>query len=223
SIIGPNGAGKSTLLRLLVRMEEPQSGLIAIDGTPLSRYTLPDLRRQIAVVWQEYTLMRGTVWDNVTFGLPEVSFEAVEEAMRLCGLDALVRDLPAGYQTEVAEWGANLSGGQRQRIAIARALVRNTPIVILDEATSQIDVESERQLLRALCVRLRGRTVLFATHRLATAAVADRVLVLEHGRLTAQGTHEYLVTENDAYRRLMELSTASQTTRHYQTLADLRA
>ena len=183
AIVGPSGAGKSTLLRLLVRMGQPMKGQILLDGAPISHFTLRDLRRQVAVVWQEVNLLKGTLWENLTFGLGDVPHDLVDEAVRICRLEALIRDLPRGYHTEVAEWGASLSGGQRQRIVLARALIRNAPIFLLDEATSQIDAETEGQILEDLFNSYRDRTIILVTHRLSTARLTDRILVLDAGRL----------------------------------------
>ncbi len=204
AIVGPSGSGKTTLLRLLARLEVHERGRISFDGVPIEDIGLTDLRRQVSVVWQDAGLLRGNIWDNVTTGLADVDAASVEEVMALCQLDELVRSLPEKYQTPIAEWGASVSAGQRQRLAIARALVRQTPILLLDEATANIDVETEARLLGALFTRARerGQTVVFVTHRLAWARHADRICVVEAGRLTAIGTHEQLLRESPPYQRL---------------------
>jgi len=202
AIVGPSGAGKSSLLRLVTRMEEPDTGQLYLDGVPAASVSIPDLRRQVSVVWQEFALMQGTIWDNLTMGAEEPSRERVDDAVRLCRLESLVAGLPDGYQTSVAEWGATLSGGQRQRMAIARALIRDTPVLLLDEATSNVDMQTETEILRDLFARVQGKTVLFVTHRVATAALADQVVVIEAGRVMGTGTHTELMRDCEAYRQL---------------------
>ena len=202
SIVGPNGAGKSSVLRLICRLAEPTAGSIAIDGIPLTAYPLADLRRQMAAVWQDATLMSGTIWDNLTVGLEEVDRVVVDRAIDLCRLNPFLAALPDGYDTPVAEWGATLSGGQRQRLAIARALIRDTPILLLDEATSQLDVELEADLIRDVLRERPNRTALIVTHRMTAAGLADKVCVLEAGGLGAVGTHRQVLFTSDRYRRM---------------------
>lgn len=202
AVVGPSGAGKSSLLRLLTRLEEPESGEVLVDGVPVTGISLPDLRRQVTVVWQEASLLRGTVWENLTLGAPEATRTEVAEAVRLCRLEELVAGLPEGYDTPIAEWGASLSGGQRQRLALARALIRDTPVLLLDEATSNVDVQTENEILRDLFSRGGERTVVFVTHRVQTAALADRVCLIEGGRVAAVGTHAELLHESELYRRM---------------------
>jgi ABC-type bacteriocin/lantibiotic exporter with double-glycine peptidase domain len=202
AVVGPSGAGKSSLLRLVTRMEEPDGGQVFVDGTPITAFSLADLRRQVSVVWQEFSLMQGTVWENLTLGTENPTRAAVDDAVRLCRLDALIADLPDGYETNVAEWGATLSGGQRQRMAIARALVRDTPVLLLDEATSNVDMQTETEILRDLFVRVGGKTVIFVTHRVQTAALADQICVIEGGRVVGVGTHAELMRDCETYRLL---------------------
>lgn len=221
AVVGPSGAGKSSLLRLLCRMAEPERGRLTLDGAPLAAVPLADLRRQVGVVWQEVAMLRGTVWDNLTVGLDPAEpglAERVHEAAGVCRLDALLRDLPDGYATPVAEWGATLSGGQRQRVAIARALVRNPPVLLLDEATSQVDVETEEEILRELFVRGRDRAVLFVTHRVGTAALADQVCVLEEGRVAGLGPHRELAATCEPYRRLLRAAGGAAESRPLRVL-----
>jgi len=173
-----------------------------VDGWALTALPLSDLRRQMAVVWQEFALMQGTVWENLTLGTPDATLEQVEDAVRLCRLDGLLEGLPNGYETSVAEWGATLSGGQRQRMAIARALVRDTPVLLLDEATSNIDMQTETEILRDLFTRVGGKTVVFVTHRVQTATLADQICVIDAGRVAGVGTHADLMRDCEPYRRL---------------------
>jgi ABC-type bacteriocin/lantibiotic exporter with double-glycine peptidase domain len=202
AIVGPSGAGKSSLLRLVLRMEEPDSGQVFIDGSPVTTLPMVDLRRQVSVVWQEFALMQGTIWDNLTLGSENASRAAVDDAVRLCRLETLVAELPNGYETSVAEWGATLSGGQRQRMALARALIRDTPVLLLDEATSNIDMQTETEILRDLFSRLADKTVIFVTHRVQTAALADQIVVVEAGRIVGVGPHAELMQGSETYRAL---------------------
>jgi len=202
AVVGPSGAGKSSLLRLITRMEEPDSGQVFVDGSPVTSMPLADLRRQVSVVWQEFALMQGTVWENLTLGTESPTRARVDDAVRLCRLDGLVADLPDGYETNVAEWGATLSGGQRQRMAIARALVRDTPVLLLDEATSNVDMQTETEILRDLFARVGGKTVIFVTHRVQTAALADQICVIDAGRVVGVGTHADLMRDCEPYRVL---------------------
>ncbi|MEJ2298902.1 MAG: peptidase domain-containing ABC transporter [Woeseiaceae bacterium] len=202
AIVGPSGAGKSTLLKLLCRIEDPTAGNISYGGRDVTRMALPDLRRQVAMVWQDASLLQGTVWENLVLARETASEIAVQQAVQLCHLERLVADLPMGYETPIAEWGASLSGGQRQRLAIARALIQDTPVLLLDEATSSVDVDTEIDILRQLFVRDLNKTILFTTHRLANVVLSDRVAVLLDGRLAAFGPHETLLEECDAYRKM---------------------
>ncbi|HVG43105.1 MAG TPA: ABC transporter ATP-binding protein [Longimicrobium sp.] len=202
SIVGPSGAGKSSLLRLVLRLEEPDHGEVRMDGRPISEISLPDLRRQVSVLWQEVGLMRGTLWENLTLGADDPSELRVDDAVRLCRLDELVAGLPQGYETPVGEFGATLSGGQRQRLALARAIIRDAPVLLLDEATSNVDMSTEGEILRDLFARMQGKTVIFVTHRVPTAAMADQVVVVAEGRVVAAGTHAELMQESEVYRQL---------------------
>jgi ABC-type bacteriocin/lantibiotic exporter with double-glycine peptidase domain len=209
AVVGTSGAGKSTLLRLICRVAEPTKGLIRVDGYAIDRFPLGEYRRQVGVVWQEPTMLRGTIWENLTFGRADAPAQSeVDEVVRACRLDSLIDGLPGGYDTPVAEWGATVSGGQRQRFAIARALLRETPILLLDEATSQVDVRTEEELWRAVLPRIRNKTVIFVTHRMATAALADRILVLDGGRIIGKGSEQELLRDNVAYRSLSNSSEA---------------
>lgn len=218
AIVGPSGAGKSTLLRLLNRIDEPDEGRILFDEEPAQSIALRDLRRQIAVVWQDVQLVRGTVWDNLVLGIDPPPREAVESVVRVCQLDTFIRGLPDGFDSPIAEWGASLSGGQRQRMAIARAVLRDAPILLLDEPTSNLDVETEVDLLRGLLGALRGRTVIFTTHRITNTEFADRVLMLEAGRLAGDGTHQELLERSEGFRRMRAAAMAGDEARRLRVI-----
>jgi ABC-type bacteriocin/lantibiotic exporter with double-glycine peptidase domain len=202
AVVGASGSGKTTLLRLLTRLEGHQNGHIRLDGIPIERIPLVDLRREIAVVWQEYSLFKGTIRDNLTVGLESVDDDTVCAAARTAQIHEFILSLPLGYDTPVSEAGASLSGGQRQRLSIARALLRKPSILILDEATANIDLQSENALLQAVFASLRDTTILFVTHRVATAQFADSICVLKNGRLVDLGSHPVLIQRCDAYRDL---------------------
>ncbi|MGH7456538.1 MAG: peptidase domain-containing ABC transporter, partial [bacterium] len=216
AIVGPSGSGKTSLLRLLTRMEQPDAGQIFIDGISLTQISFSDLRRQISVVWQEVSLIKGSFWENLTLGSENPSREAVNEAIHLCRLKELLTSLPKGDETTIAEWGASLSAGQRQRLAMARALIRDTPVLILDEATSNIDVQTETEILHDLFSQLKGKTIIFVTHRLASASLADQVCLLEAGRVAGVGTHHELLGNNTSYRKLHGLSAMTRDDHHLQ-------
>ncbi|MCA2982126.1 peptidase domain-containing ABC transporter [Gemmatimonas sp.] len=218
AIVGKTGSGKSTILRLLCGLEKPWSGRLAIDGLSIESISLADLRRQVGVVWQEPTLLRGTVWENLTLGLSDVSRDALERVVQACQLSETIAALPNGYETLVAEWGATVSGGQRQRFALARVLLRSTPILLLDETTSQLDVRTEESLLRGIIPLLRGRTVVLVTHRLSTAALANQVCLLEGGKVVGLGGHEELLRCNEHYRQLYAAA-QRQDARHLRPLS----
>ena len=193
ALVGPSGAGKSTMLNLIPRFFDIDSGSIAIDGQDVRGVTIASLRSAIALVAQEVSLFDDTVRANIAYGRFGASLAEIEGAARAAAADAFIRELPQGYDTMVGEHGVRLSGGQRQRIAIARAMLKNAPILLLDEATSALDNESERQVQRALNTLIRGRTTLVIAHRLSTVQVADRVLVLDHGRIVEDGAPDDLI------------------------------
>jgi ATP-binding cassette subfamily B protein len=205
AIVGPSGAGKSTVLQLLLRFYDPQSGRILVDGVPLTGADPADVRARLALVPQEPTIFATTVSENIRYGRLDASDAEVARAAELASADGFIRALPDGYATEIGERGVTLSGGQRQRIAIARAILKDAPILLLDEATSALDAESERAVQEALDVLMRGRTTLVIAHRLATVRSADRILVMDGGRIVEEGSHEALLARGGLYARLARL------------------
>ena len=208
ALVGPSGAGKSTLVNLIPRFYDVSSGRIAIDGHDLRSLTLESLRKQIAQVTQETILFNDTVHNNIAYGQPDMPRAKVEEAARHALAHDFILRMPQGYDTVIGEKGHRLSGGERQRIAIARAILKNAPILILDEATSALDAESESLVQAALTNLMQGRTVVVIAHRLSTVRRATRTVVLEHGRIAAIGTHEQLLKTSPTYQRLYSLQFA---------------
>ena len=205
ALVGPSGAGKSTLFDLLLRFYDPQQGRILLDGQPVTELDPDQLRRQFALVAQNPSLFRGTVEANIRYGRPEATLAEVEAAARGAHADEFIRQLPQGYQTQLGEGGIGLSGGQRQRLAIARALLVDAPILLLDEATSALDAQSEYLIQQALPRLMAGRTTLVIAHRLATVQHAERIAVIDQGRLVAVGTHRQLIEDSPLYARLAAL------------------
>jgi ATP-binding cassette subfamily B protein len=205
AVVGPSGAGKSTTFQLLLRFYDPESGRITIDGSDVRRLRPEELRRQIGFVPQDTVLFGASARDNIGYGRPGASDAQIEAAARAAAADQFLRELPAGYDTFLGERGTRLSGGQRQRIAIARAILKNPPILLLDEATSALDAESERLVQAALGELMRDRTTLVIAHRLATVLKADRIVVLEAGRVVAVGTHAQLMRVSPLYARVAAL------------------
>ncbi|WP_306118766.1 MULTISPECIES: ABC transporter transmembrane domain-containing protein [unclassified Roseitalea] len=206
AIVGPSGAGKSTIFALLMRQYDPQAGIVTVDGVDLRRAELTAARQRMAIVPQDVTILSGTVAENIAFGKPDATIDEIVEAARAAQADGFIRDLPNGYETQVGERGVTLSGGQRQRVAIARAILRDAPILLLDEATSALDAESEALVQKALETLMEGRTTLVIAHRLATIRKADRILVMDRGRIVEEGTHQSLSRKKDGvYARLATL------------------
>jgi len=206
ALVGGSGAGKSTIVSLILRLYDPRKGTICMDGTDIRQYRRESLRDQIGLVLQNAILFGATVRENIAYGRPEASAAEIEAAARAANADEFIRELPHGYDTVIGERGATLSGGQRQRIAIARALIRNAPVLILDEPMTGLDVESEAKVREALDRLMAGKTCILITHDLPSIADADVVLVLEEGRIIETGTHARLVETSARYRQLYELS-----------------
>lgn len=210
ALVGPSGAGKSTVAGLLTRFYDPQEGAVRIDGVDLREITLESLRANIALVDQETFLFNATIRDNIRYGCQGATDREVEEAARLAFADEFIRQFPDGYDTVIGDRGSRLSGGQRQRISIARALLRNAPILILDEATSALDTESESMVQKALANLMRNRTTFVIAHRLSTVMNADRIVVMHSGRISQIGSHLELLTRGGLYRKLYDMQFQEQ-------------
>jgi subfamily B ATP-binding cassette protein MsbA len=210
ALVGGSGGGKSTVASLIPRLYDPTQGRITLDGTDLREFTLESLRRQISIVSQETVLFNDSVYANIAFGCePAPTREAVMQAARAAHAAEFIESLPEGLDTPIGEGGARLSGGQRQRLAIARALLKNAPILILDEATSALDAESERYVQDALQTLMAHRTTLVIAHRLSTVEKADRIVVIHHGRILESGTHSELMQRDGAYAKLYGIQLAA--------------
>jgi ATP-binding cassette subfamily B protein len=205
AIVGPSGAGKSTLVQLILRFYDPQAGRLLVDGIPITELDPQALRRRIAFVPQDPVIFGATIAENLRYGRPEASDADLQAAARLAAADGFITAMADGYATRVGERGVTLSGGQRQRIAIARAILRDAPILLLDEATSALDAESETAVQAALDTLMEGRTTIVIAHRLATILKADRILVMDGGRIVEEGTHGDLVARGGLYARLARL------------------
>jgi subfamily B ATP-binding cassette protein MsbA len=218
ALVGESGGGKSSLIKLIQRLYDPTDGAIFWDETDLRDAHIDSLKKQIALVTQETVLFNDTIRYNISYGKPDASEAEIAEAARIAFAHDFIEELPEGYETMVGERGIFLSGGQRQRIAIARAVLVDAPVLILDEATSALDAESERLVQKALANLMRNRTSIVIAHRLSTVRRADKIVVMERGRIIETGTHAELLAKGGTYRRLYELQFAEE-----ETLEELTA
>lgn len=202
AIVGPTGVGKTTVLSLLERFYDPQKGSILLDGKDIRSFTVQSLRNQISMVQQDVFLFHGTIGENIAYGTPGAAPEEIRQAAKIARADDFISQMPDGYDTQVGERGVRLSGGQKQRLAIARAVLRDTPILILDEATSAVDTETEREIQQAIDQLTGSRTIFVIAHRLSTVKKADQILVLAEGKLAEQGTHQQLLEKGGIYASL---------------------
>jgi subfamily B ATP-binding cassette protein MsbA len=202
ALVGPSGSGKTTLVSLIPRFYEPASGRILIDGVDVATFRLRTLREQIAIVLQEAVILSGTIRENLRYGRLTATGEEIETAARLAHAHEFIATMPSGYETELGESGAGLSGGQKQRLSMARAFLKDAPILILDEPTAALDTISEHLVFSALHRLREGRTTIVIAHRLSTVRNADRILVFDAGRIVAQGRHEELLAASELYRGL---------------------
>jgi subfamily B ATP-binding cassette protein MsbA len=205
AIVGPSGAGKSTLVDMIPRFYDPDSGAVRINGTDIRNFSLHDLRGLIGIVTQETILFDDTIQANIALGRPGASVEEIENAARAANADAFIREVPEGYGAQIGDRGVKLSGGQRQRLAIARAILKNPPILIFDEATSSLDSESEALVQEAVERLVQDRTTFVIAHRLSTVLHADLILVMEQGRIIETGVHDELLVRGGLYQRLYEM------------------
>jgi subfamily B ATP-binding cassette protein MsbA len=205
ALIGPSGGGKSTLADLIPRFYDPTEGEVLVDGISLRDYEIESLRKQIGVVTQESILFNDTIFNNIAFGMDNVREDDVIQAAKVANAHDFIMQTEDGYQTTIGERGAKLSGGQRQRLSIARAVLKNPPILILDEATSALDSESERLVQDALNNLMKNRTSIIIAHRLSTIQHADEIIVIQQGKIIERGRHDNLIEGNGLYRKLIEI------------------
>jgi len=205
ALVGPSGNGKTTIISLIPRFYDPQSGVVKIDDTDIRGFKLKSLREQISFVLQETLLFHASVWDNIAYGKPDATREQIMRAAKLANADEFIEKLPEGYHSMIGERGATLSGGQRQRIAIARAIIRDTPILVLDEPTAGLDSASEETVIEALDRLMAGKTTIVVAHHLRTIRHADVVFVVKDAEVVEQGTHDELVAAGGLYADLYKM------------------
>jgi ATP-binding cassette subfamily B protein len=208
AVVGPTGSGKTTVARLVPRFYDVDGGRVLLDGVDVRDVKVHDLRRSVGIVFEDTFLFSDTVRDNIAFADPQASMETVRGAARLAGADEFIEDMPDGYETVIGEYGYTLSGGQRQRLAIARAVLADPRVLILDDATSSVDPTKEHEIRAALREVMSGRTTLIIAHRPATIALADRVVLVDGGRVVAEGTHEELLVSSERYRDVLAQAAA---------------
>jgi len=213
-ICGPTGSGKSTILSLIARFYDTTGGSIFIDGKDITNFKLDGLRSQIAFVLQDTVLFYGSVRENIAYGRPDATEEEIIEAAKLANAHEFISRMPHGYDTLVGERGITLSGGQRQRVGIARAVVRNSPILVLDEPTAALDTEAEKLVMEALEKLMEGRTVITIAHRLSTIADSDKIVVLHEGRIAEEGTHDELIETGQLYAGLYNIQSTARPSHH---------
>jgi subfamily B ATP-binding cassette protein MsbA len=211
AIVGPSGTGKTTIASLIPRFYDPKAGRVRIDGVDIREYTLKSLRDQISFVLQDTMLFRATIWENIAYGKPDAEVEDTVHAAELANAHEFIMNLPQGYATMAGERGISLSGGQRQRIAIARAIVRNTPILILDEPTAGLDAASEQAVIEALSHLMTGRTSVVIAHHLHSIRHANVIFVVKDAEIIEQGTHDELLARNGFYAELCRIQTSDST------------
>jgi ATP-binding cassette subfamily B protein len=210
ALVGPTGSGKTTTARLVPRFYDVSVGRVLLDGVDVRHVKVRDLRRAVGIVFDDTFLFSDTVRENIAFADPQAPMDAVRRAARLAGADEFIEDMPDGYETVIGEHGYSLSGGQRQRLAIARAILADPRVLILDDATSSVDPTKEHEIRTALREVMAGRTTLIIAHRPATVALADRVVLLDRGRVTAQGTHDQLLETSERYREVLAAAAAQE-------------
>jgi ATP-binding cassette subfamily B protein len=208
--VGPTGSGKTTVARLVPRFYDVDGGGVLLDGVDVRDVKLGDLRRNVGIVFEDTFLFSDSVRDNIAFADPQAPMEAVRTAARLAGADEFIEDMPDGYETVIGEYGYSLSGGQRQRLAIARAVLADPRVLILDDATSSVDPTKEHEIRAALREVMAGRTTLIIAHRPATIALADRVVLVDRGRVAAEGTHDELLVTSERYREVLAQAAAME-------------